>query len=92
MQKLILVQSNYTEKLDEYLNDGWYIKDFKPVSDHVSTSCGENCTYDQITGNVYAYILLEKADSRRPGKRVLNEHAGYTNAKPVKGEMLGGCD
>lgn len=91
MQKLILVQSNYTEKLDEYLNDGWYIKDFKPVSDHVSTSCGGgNITYERATGNVYAYVLLEKVDLRRPGKRVpLNEN---TYVKPVKGEMLGDCD
>ena len=92
MQKLILVQGNYTKGLDEYLNNGWYIKDFKPVSDHALISCGENCTYDRITGNVCAYVLLEKVDLRKPGRRVLNEHAGYTNAKPVKGEMLDDCD
>lgn len=90
MQKLILVQSNYTEKLDEYLNDGWYIKDFKPVSDPPSYS---ESYYGRITGNIYAYVLLEKVDLRRPGKRVpLNENTGYANVKPVKGEMLDDCD
>ena len=66
MQKLILVQSNYTEKLDEYLNDGWYIKDFKPVSDPPSYS---ESYYGRITGNIYAYVLLEKTEEIEMEKR-----------------------
>lgn len=72
IQKLILVKGNDTTELDELLNNGYCIKDFKPICEPVSTSvsCGGDCNYyrDRIArGNVYAYVLLE----RNP--RIFNE-------------------
>ena len=72
MQKLILVKGNDTNELDKLLNDGYYIKDFKPMceSASASVSCGgEYYSYQSghIRGYVYAYVLLE----RNP--KILNE-------------------
>lgn len=72
MQKLILVKGNDTTELDELLNNGYYIKDFKPICEPVSTSvsCEGDCNYyrDRIArGYVYAYVLLERSS------KILNE-------------------
>lgn len=69
MKKLILVKSNETYELDSLMNQGWDIIDFKPVSQHVSiTGRSER----RETGNIYAYVLLEKIEVEKRERIPLN--------------------
>ena len=45
MQQMIVVKNNDFYKVNEYLRDGWKVKEFKPFKDSM---------------NVYVYVLIEK--------------------------------
>lgn len=58
MQKLLLVKNDNTEELDMLLDSGWVIKEFKPISNYVTSE-------SISSGNVYTYVLLIKEASRK---------------------------
>lgn len=55
MQKLLFVTKDDIDEVNEMLNTGWEVKSISPVAEYVSTgSCSA------VSGEVYAYIVLEK--------------------------------
>ena len=51
MQKFIRVNGDNTDEINNLLESGWKILEFKPVANRLQT---------HILTNTYAYVLLEK--------------------------------
>lgn len=59
MQKLVVVRDSDTRELNDYLDNGWAIRDYKLIANHVSASCGTS-SYSNEKGSVFAYVLIER--------------------------------
>ncbi len=55
MEKIVLVQNDRLDEVNEMLEQGWKVKSLKPISEIVS--CGAD---DIDKGSIFAYIVLEK--------------------------------
>lgn len=60
IQKMLIVQNNNFEEVNGYLENGWYIKDYKPFRQE---------------SNLYVYVLIEKVKDIWKNKRELRQIA-----------------
>lgn len=59
MEKIIFVKNDDLREVNEYLEKGWKVKDFKTASESVSCSVTAPVYYEKtVKGNVYAYFVL----------------------------------
>lgn len=73
MQKLVVVTDDRTKELNQYLEEGWRVKDYKLGSNHISVSCGDDIAYWTAEGSVFAYVLIEKIEEEKRERIPLNE-------------------
>lgn len=52
MQKFIRVNGEGTDEINQLLESGWKVLDFKPIANHSQSS--------HFSTKTYAYVLLEK--------------------------------
>ncbi len=56
MQRIFFIKNGKLDKINDLLYEGWTVKIVQPVSEIVSAGGEGNYT----TGDVFAYIVLEK--------------------------------
>lgn len=57
MEKLIFVEKDDTRNINNYLEEGWTIKEITPISARVSLT---GSTYNCVTAPWGAYVVIQK--------------------------------